>query len=74
LKNVELARVLEKRAERKRQAGKEVAKWPREVGTKRPLESEGGESEHQTKKKAKEKPARAEGDHDHLESVLGSIF
>ena len=69
LKNVELARVLEKRAERKRQAGKEVVKWPREVATKRPLESE-GESERWTKR-TKEKPARAD---DHLESVLGSIF
>ncbi|TFY80630.1 hypothetical protein EWM64_g3380 [Hericium alpestre] len=71
LKNVELARVLDKRAERKRQAGKEVDAPPEKV-PKRPAE-EGGEP--QPKKKRKEKPPRAAPeDNGQLESVLGSIF
>lgn len=72
LKNVELARVLDKRAERARQAGKEMKK-PEPKERKRHVDGESGEQPQ--KKKRRQKPAPdPEQANEQLKSVLGSIF
>ncbi|THH20274.1 hypothetical protein EW146_g1058 [Bondarzewia mesenterica] len=68
LKNVELARVLDKRAQRARQAGKEV-KTPGLEERKRPANDDANEK--RAHKKRKEEPARTEAQ---LRGVLESIF
>lgn len=77
LKNVELARVLDKRAERKRQAGKDpVLKRPE--SKKRSAEEDvgQGDKERRSKSRRKETEPRTEGNHPdkQLQGVLGSIF
>ncbi|KAI0069109.1 hypothetical protein BV25DRAFT_1866951 [Artomyces pyxidatus] len=69
LKNVELARVLDKRAERKRQAGKDD-KLP-EVKKRQP-EGEAGERAR-SKRRKQDRPVATGGD-DNLDNVLSSIF
>ncbi|KAL0565583.1 RNA-binding ATPase activator esf2 [Marasmius crinis-equi] len=64
LKNVELARVLDKRAEKKREKGEEMVLKPQPERKKRPAEDEGG---------SKKRP-RAENNEKQLETVLSSIF
>ena len=66
LKNVELARVLEKRKERKLAAGKEPPQLKRRQNDTPP--------EDRLKKKRKSKPQTEEGDSAQLSSVLSSIF
>ena len=66
LKNVELARVLEKRKEKKLAEGKEPPQLKRRQGD--------GPSEDRPKKKRKSKPGVEEGDSAQLSSVLGSVF
>ena len=66
LKNVELARVLEKRREKKLAEGKEPPQL------KRP--QNGAHPEDQPKKKRKSKPAGEDGGSAQLSSVLSSVF
>ena len=66
LKNVELARVLEKRKEKKLAEGKEPPQLKRRQGD--------GPSEDRPKKKRTSKPRVEEGDPAQLSSVLGSVF
>lgn len=66
LKNVELARVLEKRTEKKVAEGKEPPQLKRRQNDTR--------SEDEPKKKRKSKPKAEEGNSAQLSSVLGSIF
>ena len=66
LKNVELARVLEKRKERKLAAGKEPPQLKRRQNDM--------PSEERPKKIRKPKPQIEEGDSVQLSSVLSSIF
>jgi len=77
LKNVELARVLDKRAERKRKAAEERGEEP-EPMKKKPhtLPRRDGESESKRRKKTKAKPDGSDdsGDPRLIQSVLGSIF
>lgn len=78
LKNVELARVLDKRAERKRQAGKDPA-LKRPESKKRSAEEIAGEQERKPKSRKMEKaPRTKDGPSGHsdkqLQGVLGSIF
>jgi ESF2/ABP1 family protein len=71
LKNVELARVLDKRAEKKRKAGEDVdmpAAEPVKKQKAGPLATQ-----HQSKKKV-EKSDKKSGEDRQLSSVLGSIF
>lgn len=63
LKNVELARVLDKRAQRKKEKGEEMVLKPISRPTKRPFEDNGGE-----------KRKRPRSDPDGLDTVLNSIF
>lgn len=84
LKNVELARVLDKRAQRKQQAGKDsvsnsAGQKERADVKKRSAEADTGDKreERRPKKMRKEQPSTksVEGDRDkQLEGVLGSIF
>ena len=66
LKNVELARVLEKRREKKLAEGKEPPQLKRRQ-TDAP-------SEDRSKKKQKSKPKPEEGDSVQLSSLLDSVF
>ena len=66
LKNVELARVLEKRTEKKLAEGKEPPKLKRRQHDE--------PSEDQPKKKRKSKPEVEEGNPAQLSSVLSSVF
>ena len=66
LKNVELARVLEKRTEKKLAEGKEPPQLKRRQND--------AASEDQPKKRRKSKPKPEEGDSAQLSSVLGSVF
>ncbi|KAE9398254.1 hypothetical protein BT96DRAFT_822198 [Gymnopus androsaceus JB14] len=65
LKNVELARVLDKRAQRKREKGEEMVLKPISRPSKRPSEDEEG---------AKRKRPRVTANADGLDTVLNSIF
>ena len=66
LKNVELARVLEKRTVKKLAEGKEPPQLKRR--------QKDGPSEDRPKKKQKSKPNVGEGDSAQLSSVLSSVF
>jgi len=66
LKNVELARVLEKRTEKKLAEGKEPPRLKRQQNDER--------SEDRPKKKRKPKPMVQDGDPAQLSSVLSSVF
>ncbi|CAL1701523.1 unnamed protein product [Somion occarium] len=72
LKNVELARVLDKRAERKRKAGDEGVQQERPP-KQRKSESD-GTRKSEWKQKEREKPEGTGGDSQQLNSVLKSIF
>ncbi|KAH7916111.1 hypothetical protein BJ138DRAFT_1132138 [Hygrophoropsis aurantiaca] len=67
LKNVELARVLDKRAERRKQKGEEPAEIPKDYVNFKRKDSDGAEP---VKKRVK----RDSVDAGQLDSVLGSIF
>lgn len=67
LKNVELARVLEKRAEKKREKGEELEMKPRKERPMQKRTIEDSEEAMQSRKKKKS----AEGQ---LDTVLSSIF
>lgn len=68
LKNVELARVLDKRAERKKEKGEEFQTRP-DHQRKRPAE-EGAES----RKKRRSSPPTGRNTGEQLSSMLGSVF
>lgn len=72
MKNVELARVLEKRAERNKLAGKEVK--PSQIREKkRPMEGEG--EKYRKRPKISDPPAGRKDDSEgKLKSVLGNVF
>ena len=70
LKNVELARVLEKRAERKRAAGKEIE--PPKMSKKRLAVGEGERKEKRQKKS--EPPSEKSDNGEGLQGVLSRIF
>jgi len=69
LKNVELARVLDKRAAKKREKGEELEMKPLERSRKRPADD--GNDTERRKKKEKRAPM---DDTVHLDNVLSSIF
>ncbi|EPQ59704.1 hypothetical protein GLOTRDRAFT_71359 [Gloeophyllum trabeum ATCC 11539] len=71
LKNVELARVLDKRAERKRQAGKDADNAPKPDPKRKSDESK---DEERKSKKRKVVPTDSQANEKQLESVLDSIF
>ncbi|KAH8817559.1 hypothetical protein DL96DRAFT_1622715 [Flagelloscypha sp. PMI_526] len=75
LKNVELARVLDKRAQKKREQGKDFELKPREM--KKRQQDHEGDGERRPSKKAKRDPAKvhAEADDDaQFNKVLSSVF
>ena len=69
LKNVELARVLDKRADRKRKAGQDAPTF-----TEAPKKQKHVLEGEKPKTARKEKPARSADSEKQLSSVLGSIF
>ena len=70
LKNVELARVLDKRAERKRKAGEDVPAPPPQ-----PEKKQRADQLQKTKARTKARTAsKTDGADKQLSSVLGSIF
>ena len=69
LKNVELARVLDKRADRKRKAGQDVPTF-----TESPKKQKHVLEGEKPKTARREKPARSADSEKQLSSVLGSIF
>lgn len=70
MKNVELARVLDKRAAKKREKGEELEMKPMERSRKRPAD-DGNDTEH---RKKKEKRVAPTDDTVSLDNVLSSIF
>ncbi|KAK7695550.1 hypothetical protein QCA50_000186 [Cerrena zonata] len=77
LKNVELARVLDKRAERKRKAGGDEEQRPPagERPSRRTFEgAEGSRQPEKKRRKEREKPEVSAADPRQLDSVLSSIF
>ena len=74
LKNVELARVLDKRAERKRKAGQDVPAPSEPPKKQRQEDSAGGESKPKKAKRKKAKEAPSADSEQQLNTVLSSIF
>ena len=70
LKNVELARVLDKRAAKKREKGEELEMKPSERSRKRPAD-DGNDTE---RRKKKEKRVVSKDDTVSLDNVLSNIF
>ena len=73
LKNVELARVLDKRAERKRKAGGDTVE-EKPAGKRREEGSSASVEPKQHRKKRKKEDRAPTSSDAKLESVLGSIF
>lgn len=66
MKNVELARVLDKRAEKKREKGEELQF---KAGPERPRKKRSAEDAEESERRKKPKPSAVD-----LDTVLGSIF
>ena len=73
LKNVELARVLDKRAERKRKAGQDVPTFT-ETSKKQKQEAESGGEKPKRQRKHDEKHSPSVETEKQLSNVLSSIF